>query len=366
MSTDKTSQANPWVTELGPLKEFFADNEVSEIMVNGPGSIFVERGGRIEDTGAKFDTDDELQKVVSSLARLGGHELSRKYPCADVLLPDGSRANIVVAPAAVDGPYLTIRRAQNDVLDLRFLVNAGFVDQKSLYFLNVCIANRLNIVVSGGTSTGKTTLLNALIGMIPKSERLVTIEDTLELNVGHHNLARLEARPGSTYVDGLRAKELVRNALRMRPDRIIVGETRGGEAWDIIQAMNSGHEGSLTAIHANHAHSALAKLEAFVLMEEDGVSVDLVRRHISKIINIVVQVERDSEGHRHISEIIEVTGLENGEVMTQQLFSKNIKGEFLSTGNSPEFLKRKRRKISKGFPDDFFSPAKVITLDGFA
>ncbi len=364
MKSDE-KQHSRWVTELGPLKVLFEDPAITEIMVNGPKSIFVERDGKIQQTGASFNSQEDLAKVVSSLARLGGHELSRKAPCSDVLLPDGSRANIVVAPAAVGGPYLTIRRALDDTFDLRNLVNKGFVDQKALYFLNVCVANKLNIVISGGTSSGKTTLLNALIGMIPESERLVTIEDTLELRVNHSNVAKLEARVSSTYVDGLRAQELVRNALRMRPDRIIVGETRGGEAWDIIQAMNSGHEGSLTAIHANHALSALAKLEAFVLMEEEGISVELVRQHISKIINIVIQVDRDSDGHRHISEIIEVTGVENGEVSTQPLFSRGQSEGLKSLGNSPEFLKRKRRKVSKGFPEDFFEPGKMVTLDGF-
>lgn len=364
---NKAAPSSPaWTTELGPLKELMLDASVSEIMVNGPNSIFIERKGKIEDSGRRFPSEDELGKVVSAMARLGGHELSRKAPCSDIILPDGSRVNIVVSPAAVGGPFLTIRRASDEVLDLRYLVKTGFLDQKTLYFLNVCITNRLNILVSGGTSTGKTTLLNALIGMIPTSERLVTIEDTLELIVNHNNLARLEARPGSTYVDGLGAKPLVRNALRMRPDRIIVGETRGGEAWDIIQAMNSGHEGSLTAIHANHALSALHKMEAFVLMEEEGVSVDLVRRHISKIINIVIQVERDSDGHRHISEIVEVTGLTEGEVSTQPLFARSAAGEIRSVGNKPMFLQRKRRKLSKGFPDDFFDPAKKISLDGFS
>lgn len=354
-----------WAYELGPIKELIQDESISEIMVNGVASIFVEREGKLEDTELKFSTAEELNKVVAALARIGGHELSRKSPCSDVLLPDGSRANIVVTPAAVGGPYLTIRRTSKELLDLKNLVKTGFLDQKVLYFLNVCIANRLNILVSGGTSTGKTTLLNALIGMIPQSERLVTIEDTLELRGHHKNLVRLEAKTSSTYVDGISAKVLVRNALRMRPDRIIVGETRGGEAWDIIQAMNSGHEGSLTAVHANHALSALSKLEAFVMMEEEGITSGFVRNHISKIINLVIQVERDAQGHRHISEIIELIDVQDDEILSQVIFSRDSKGELASLGTKPMFLKRKRRKIVKGFPDDFFEASKKVTLEGF-
>lgn len=365
MSRSISSKMN-WVTEMGPLQVFMDDPNVSEIMVNGAQNIFIEKEGVMLDTEASFQSVEELQKVVASLARFGGHELSRKSPCSDVILPDGSRANIVVEPAAVGGPFLTIRKTQAETFDLKFLVSKNFLDQKSLYFLNVCIANKLNIIVSGGTSTGKTTLLNALIGMIPSNERLVTIEDTLELISPHTNLAQLEARPGSTYVDGIGAQELVRNALRMRPDRIIVGETRGGEAWDILQAMNSGHEGSLTAIHANHAYSALRKLEAFVLMEEDGVSADLVRRYMAGVINIVVQLERDSEGHRHVSEIAEVIGMHGNEVEIEPIFEWDQDEQvLLSTGRPPEFLKRKRRRLTKSFPDDFFDPQKKIQLDGF-
>jgi pilus assembly protein CpaF len=361
----KKATSPEWTLETGPLQSLLSDPDVSEVMVNGPQSIFVERAGVIERSELSFASQEELNKIASGIARLAGKEVSRKFPYADVRLPDGSRANIIVAPVAVEGPVITIRKAQAQMLDLRNLVKADFFDEKVLYFLNVCIAGRLNMVVSGGTSTGKTTLLNAIIGLIPNSERLVTIEDTLELVIRQDNVARLEARDESTYDEGFDTKRLVRNALRMRPDRIIVGETRGGEAWDILQAMNSGHEGSMTAVHANSAASALHKLEAFMLIEESGISSLIVRQHMADILNIIVQVERDAGGHRHISEIAEIVGLKDGQILTQALFRRQEGQGIKSCGVTPKFVERLQKSSALTFPANFFDPTKAIVLEGF-
>ncbi|MEO5668094.1 MAG: ATPase, T2SS/T4P/T4SS family [Bdellovibrionota bacterium] len=354
-----------WTLETGPLQGLLADPEVTEIMVNGPDTIFVERSGVIERSNIVFKSQDDLNKVAASIARTVGKEISRKFPYADVRLPDGSRANIIVAPVAVEGPVITIRKAQAQMLDLRNLVKANFFDEKVLYFLNVCVTARLNIIVSGGTGSGKTTLLNSLIGLIPQAERLVVIEDTLELVIRQQNVARLEARAESTYDEGIETKKLVRNALRMRPDRIIVGEARGGESWDIIQAMNSGHEGSMTAIHANSAAGALHKMEAFVLVEESGISSLLVRQHLADILNLVVQVERDVSGHRHISEIVELVGISNGLIETRTIFKRGDTG-LKSCGIVPKFVAKLRPSVGLGFPANFFDPAKAIVLEGFS
>jgi len=356
---------NDWTLEAGPLQAVLLDDEVSEIMVNGPHSIFLERNGVIERSDVHFSSREELNKVAAALVRSVGKEISRKFPYADLRMPDGSRANVIVAPVAVDGPVITIRKAQTRMLDLRNLVKADLFDEKVLYFLNVCVASRLNIIVSGGTGAGKTTLLNSLIGLIPNSERIVTIEDTLELVLRQENVVRLEARGESTYDEGIETKSLVRNALRMRPDRIIVGETRGGETWDMLQAMNSGHEGSMTAIHANSAAGALHKLEAFILVQENGISSLIVRQHLSDILNMVIHVERDSKGHRHISEICEITGLVNGHVETKTLFKRTEDQGIKSCGIIPKFVERPRGRTIPTFPPNFFDPKKTIVLEGF-
>jgi pilus assembly protein CpaF len=353
-----------WISETGPIERLLADPTVTEVMVNGPRSVFVERDGKIENAGVHFRSSEELSKIAVGLARAAGREVSRKVPCVDIRLPDGSRANIVVFPIAVDGPIITIRKAKVDMLDLRNLVQADFVNEKLLYFLNVCVASRVNLIVSGGTSTGKTTLLNALIGLIPSHERLVVIEDTLELNIKQVNVARLEAGVESTYDEGIETKKLVRNALRMRPDRIIVGECRGGEAWDILQAMNSGHEGSMTAIHANTSIDALRKMEALVLVEDSRLSAELVREHLAGILKVIVQIERDPNGHRHVSEVVEVIGLEGGEIQVQSIFRRSSKG--LVSCNVRPLFARNLRSSPLHFPEDFFDEGKQIVLEGFS
>ena len=353
-----------WVAETGPLQIYLSDPTVSEIMVNGPRSIFVERNGQIERAKVAFNSIEELNKVVLSIARAAGKELSRKSPCLDARLSDGSRVNIVVQPVAVDGPLLTIRKARPVAFDLRNLVHSGFFDEKCLYFLNVCVVNRVNILVSGGTSSGKTTLLNALLSLVPKTERLVTIEDTLELIIKQENVARMEARGSSAYDDGIEAVELIKNALRMRPDRIIVGECRGPEAWDMLQAMNSGHEGSMSTVHSNSARDALRRIESLVLIGEAGSPSELARSHIGGILNVVIQVERDPVGKRYVSEIAEVTGFEGGEIRIEQLFRRDQSKGLRSCGRIPQFYQNSRRNVLQ-FPPKFFDEDHVVTLEGF-
>lgn len=328
------------VVGLGPLERLMADGAVSEIMVNSASEIFVERSGRLEATSLAFSSEAAVRSVIERIVAPIGRRIDESSPMVDARLPDGSRVNAVIPPLAVKGSALTIRRFGRQMLHPDDLVRLGSASPRIVAFLQQCIALRRNLVISGGTGSGKTTLLNVLAEFIPVSERLVTIEDAAELSLGHANLVRLEARPPNSEGRGQVAiRDLLRNALRMRPDRIIVGECRGGEALDMLQAMNTGHDGSLTTVHANSPRDVVARLETMVLMAGMDLPLNAIREQIAASIEIIVQQARATDGRRRIVEIAEITGTEGSRVLMQPLF-RYRNGRFDDCGNVPQFYER--------------------------
>ena len=328
------------VVGLGPLERLMADGAVSEIMVNSASEIFVERAGRLEATTLAFSSEAAVRAVIERIVAPIGRRIDESSPMVDARLPDGSRVNAVIPPLAVKGSAITIRRFGRQRLRPDDLVRLGSADQRMVSFLRQCIVLRRNLVIAGGTGSGKTTLLNVLANFIPAGERLVTIEDAAELALVHANQVRLEARPANSEGRGhVAIRDLVRNALRMRPDRIIVGECRGGEALDMLQAMNTGHDGSLTTVHANSARDVVARLETMVLMSGMDLPVSAIREQIASAISIIVQQARGADGSRRIIEITEVTGTEGARVLMQPLFRWR-QGAFEACGNVPQFLER--------------------------
>jgi pilus assembly protein CpaF len=306
---------------LGPLEPLLADPTITEIMVNAADAIWVERGGRLEQHAARFTDDDAIRAVIDRIVAPLGRRIDEASPMVDARLADGSRVNAIIPPLAVRGPALTIRRFSTRVLGTDDLLRLGSASGAMLEFLRVCVASRRNLIVSGGTGSGKTTLLNILSNLIPPGERLITIEDAAELRLVYPHLVTLEARPANLEGRGaITIRDLVRNALRMRPDRIIVGECRGGEALDMLQAMNTGHEGSLTTVHANTARDALSRLEMMVLMAGIDLPIAVVREQIASAIDLVVHQARGADGVRRIQSILEVTGNEAGRLQTQEIF----------------------------------------------
>ena len=306
---------------LGPLEPLLADPTITEIMVNAADAIWVERGGRLEQHAARFTDDDAIRAVIDRIVAPLGRRIDEASPMVDARLADGSRVNAIIPPLAVRGPALTIRRFSTRVLGTDDLLRLGSASEAMLEFLRVCVASRRNLIVSGGTGSGKTTLLNVLSNLIPPGERLITIEDAAELRLAYPHLVTLEARPANLEGRGaITIRDLVRNALRMRPDRIIVGECRGGEALDMLQAMNTGHEGSLTTVHANTARDALSRLEMMVLMAGIDLPIAVVREQIASAIDLVVHQTRGADGVRRIQSILEVTGNESGRLQTQEIF----------------------------------------------
>ena len=324
---------------LGPLEVLVADPEVTEIMVNGADEIFVERQGRLQRTSLRFTGDDAVRAMVERVIAPLGRRLDESAPMVDARLPDGSRLNAIIPPLAVRGPVVTVRRFHREMLGARRLVDAGSVSEPMLAFLQTCVVHRRNVVVSGGTGTGKTTLLNLLADLVPAHERIVTIEDAAELRLRHPHCIALEARPANAEGRGhVAIRDLVRNALRMRPDRIVVGECRGGEALDMLQAMNTGHDGSLTTVHANGPRDALSRLEVMSLMAGMDLPLSAVREQIASAVDIVVQLARGSDGRRRVVEIAEVTGLEGSRVLMQPLFRHDrAGGRFVGCGSPPGF-----------------------------
>ncbi len=306
---------------LGPLEALLADDSVSEIMVNRFDEIFIERGGRITHHPAAFTSDRAVLGVIERIVAPIGRRIDESSPMVDARLKDGSRVNAVIPPLALKGPTLTIRKFARRQLDIEDMIGFGSLSAGMANFLRVCVEQRRNIVVSGGTGSGKTTFLNLLSNFIPDGERIITIEDAAELRLNHSHLVTLEARPSNLEGRGaISIRELVRNALRMRPDRIVIGECRGGEALDMLQAMNTGHEGSLTTLHANTPRDALARLETLVLMAGMELPLSAIREQIASAINIIVQQTRFSCGARRITSIAEVTGMEAGRIQLQELF----------------------------------------------
>ncbi|MBV6423622.1 MAG: hypothetical protein NAOJABEB_01421 [Steroidobacteraceae bacterium] len=328
---------------LGPLEALLADDTVSEIMVNGAGRVFVERGGRIVPTTTRFTSEQALRAVIERIVSRVGRRVDESSPLVDARLPDGSRVNVVLAPLSLCGAALTIRKFARRRLEVRDLVALGAISEPMVAFLAECVRHRRNIVVSGGTGSGKTTLLNVLSALIPPAERIVTIEDAAELQLAHENLVPLEARIANIEGRGeITIRALVRNALRMRPDRIVVGECRGGEALDMLQAMNTGHDGSLTTAHANSPRDLLSRLEVMVLMSGVDLPLAAVREQIAAAIDIIVHVARFACGARRVTHVVEVTGLDAGVISTQEIFrfapaARRGQGSFVATGQVPGF-----------------------------
>jgi len=306
---------------LGPLEPLLADASISEIMINGAEAVFVERGGRLEAVEATFSSDKTLRGAIERMVGAVGRRVDEASPMVDARLRDGSRVNVILPPLALHGPVVTIRKFSQSRLDMASLVARGALSVAMAQFLRVAVHSRLNIIVSGGTGSGKTTLLNAIAAFIPGSERVITIEDAAELALQHAHVVALEARPRNAEGQGeVTIRDLVRNALRMRPDRIIVGECRGGETLDMLQAMNTGHEGSLTTAHANSPRDLLSRLEIMALMAGIELPLPAIRAQIAGAIDLIVHQTRHASGARRVSSIVEVTGLDSGVVQTQELF----------------------------------------------
>ncbi len=321
--------------DLGPLQPLLDDNTVTEVMVNGPSAVFVERGGRLEKTDIRFDTNEQVIELINNIVRPLGRTIGFDSPSVDARLPDGSRVNAIIPPVAIDGPSLTIRKFPKDRMGIKELIGFGSINENMARFLDACVKSRLNIIISGGTGSGKTTLLNVLSGFIPATERIITIEDSAELQLQQEHVVRLEARLADVGKDNeMNIRALVRNALRMRPDRIVVGEVRGAEALDMLQAMNTGHDGSLTTVHANSPRDAVSRLETLVLMAGLDLPLKSIRQQIASAVDLIVQQSRFSDGTRKLSHITEVAGME-GEVVTM---TDIFEFEQIGTGSKGEVL----------------------------
>ena len=319
------------VVGLGPLQPLLEDAEITEVMINHPKQVFVERRGRLLLSPVTFESTAQLRQVIDRIVSSIGRRVDESSPMCDARLRDGSRVNVVLPPLALDGPCMTIRKFSRDKLQPEDLIAIGSATEEMIRFLEAAVRTKLNILVSGGTSSGKTTLLNVLSGFIPAEERIVTIEDAAELQLRQQHVIRLEARPPNVEGKGaVEIRDLVRNSLRMRPDRVVVGECRGGEALDMLQAMNTGHEGSMSTVHANSPYDALSRLETMVLMAGTDLPSRAIQKQIASAIDLIVQAERLRGGARRIVSIAEITGLENGEPRYQTIF------EFKQTGVDEE------------------------------
>ena len=319
------------VLGLGPLQALLKDPAITEIMINHPHQVYVERAGRVTLSPIVFESAAQLRQVIDRIVSSVGRRVDESSPMCDARLRDGSRVNVVLPPLAIDGPCMTIRKFSRDKLRPADLIAVGTATDAMMQFLRSAVRTKLTILISGGTSSGKTTLLNILSGFIPSDERIVTVEDSAELQLLQDHVIRLESRPPNIEGKGaIEIRELVRNALRMRPDRIVVGECRGGEALDMLQAMNTGHEGSMSTVHANSPYDAVSRLETMVLMAGADLPARAIQKQIASAIDVIVQVERVRGGARKIVSIAEVTGLVNGETQYQDLF------QFKQTGVDPD------------------------------
>jgi pilus assembly protein CpaF len=351
----------------GPLERLLADETVTEIMVNGPYDIWVERAGRLHKTPVRFADDSHLQRIISKIVAQVGRRIDESSPMVDARLPDGSRVNATIPPISLSGPLLTIRKFSAKRLTMSAMVTNGTLTAETSDLLERCVKARLNILISGGTGSGKTTLLNALSDWIPENERILTIEDAAELQLAQRHVLRMESRPKNIEGEGeITIRELVRNALRMRPDRIVVGEVRGAEALDMLQAMNTGHDGSLSTLHANSPRDALARLETMVLMSGFELPLRAIREQIASAVDLMVHEERMQDGSRRVVAITEVQRMESEVITLQDLYrfeidsvgqTKQVVGSLRPTGLRPTFLdKFERRGIEP--PADFVAPYK--------
>ena len=359
------------LTGFGPIQPLLEDPDVSEVMVNGPKKVYVEKGGQLTKTAITFDDDDHVLRIIDRIILPLGRRVDADSPTVDARLPDGSRVNAVIRPVSIDGPCITIRKFRKDKLSIQQLVDYGSLTNHMAEFIRACVIARLNIVISGGTGSGKTTLLNVLSGFIPENERIITIEDAAELQLQQDHILRMETKVAS--VDGTGAvtiRDLVRNSLRMRPDRIVVGECRGGEALDMLQAMNTGHDGSLTTLHANTPRDALSRLETMVLMSGMDLPLKVVRQQISSAVDLIIQQTRLKDGSRKVTAITEVVGMEGEIVVLTDIFKfeqtgigqeGRILGELKPTGIRPIFGPRLE---AAGFKlgAEIFMPAGGVNL----
>ena len=335
---------------LGPLEPLLADPTISDILVNSYGTIYVERRGKIEPTNVAFKDNEHLMRVIERIVSSVGRRIDESSPMVDARLKDGSRVNAIIPPLSIDGPVLSIRRFGAEPLRMAMLIENKALTRDIADMLEMCVNARLNVLISGGTGAGKTTLLNALSAYIPENERIVTIEDSAELQLQQPHVVRLETRPPNIENKGeVTQRDLVRNALRMRPDRIVIGEVRGGEAIDMLQAMNTGHDGSLTTVHANTPRDALARLETMIQMTGMRLSDRAMRQQIAAAINLVVQVARLSDGTRRVTAISEITGMEGETITMQEIFmyertgvdsQGQVIGRFRPTGIRPRFAEK--------------------------
>jgi len=356
---------------LGPIEPFMKDSTVSDILVNTYRQIYVERFGKLHLTEARFKDDAHLRKIIDRIVSAVGRRIDESTPMVDARLKDGSRVNAIIPPAAVDGPALSIRRFAVDPLEMKDLVVLKSITPEIGEILKGIVRARLNVLISGGTGTGKTTLLNVLSRFIPADERIVTIEDSAELQLKQEHVVRLETRPLNIEGKGeITQRDLVRNSLRMRPDRIIVGEVRGAEVVDMLQAMNTGHDGSLTTIHANSPRDALLRLETLVAIAGMNIPNEAIRRYISSALQIVIQIARLIDGSRKLVSFSEITGMEGHTVTMQEIFSfeqtgVNAKGEvtgrFRMTGIMPRFVER-FKAAGIDIPYEILDPRNIIEV----
>ncbi len=348
----------------GPLERLLSDESVTEIMVNGPFDVWIERQGRLYETNVRFNDDSHLRRIINKIVAQVGRRIDDSSPMVDARLPDGSRVNAVIPPLSLSGPLVTIRKFSKRRLDQSDLIRLGTLSVESVEFLDRCIEAQLNILISGGTGTGKTTLLNALSTTIPEEDRIVTIEDAAELRLNQRHVLRLEARPKNVEGEGeIPIRQLVRNSLRMRPDRIIVGEVRGAEALDMLQAMNTGHDGSLCTVHANAPRDALARIETMVLMAGYDLPVRAIRQQVSSALDLIVHLERMQDGSRRVTAITEVMRMESDVITLQDLFEfkveqvtaeRTVVGSLRPTGLRPVFA-HKFEKTGISMPHHLFT-----------
>jgi pilus assembly protein CpaF len=333
---------------FGPITSLLQDNSITEIMVNGPSHVYIEQNGKLVLTDAKFKDNNHVLHVIKKIVEPIGRRIDESSPMVDARLPNGSRVNAIISPLAIDGPSITIRKFAEDPFKVDDLINFGTFNSKMAELLKNCVEGRLNVVVSGGTGSGKTTTLNVLSSFIPDEERIVTIEDAAELQLSQTHVVRLETRPANIEGKGeITIRDLVKNSLRMRPDRIIVGEVRSGETLDMLQAMNTGHDGSLTTGHANSPRDMLSRLETMVLMSGMNLPIKAIRDQISSAIDVIIQQSRLMDGSRKITHITEVQGMEGEVIILQDIFKFNqkgldnkgkVKGDFEFTGIMPKFI----------------------------
>jgi pilus assembly protein CpaF len=342
------------VMGLGPLEPLLADPSVSDILVNGPNNIYVERSGKLQRTAVRFNDDAHLLNIIDRIVSKVGRRIDESTPMVDARLKDGSRVNAIIPPLAIDGPVLSIRRFRKDALNIDDLVRYGSLNRALVGLLRAIVMARLNVMISGGTGSGKTTLLNAMSAFIPERERIVTIEDSAELQLQQPHVVRLETRQVNVEGRGeITQRDLVRNSLRMRPDRIVVGEVRGAEALDMLQAMNTGHDGSLTTIHANSSRDALSRVETMVAMTGITFPISALRNQIASAIDVIIHMERQEDGCRRIISVQEISGMEADTIVMSEIFNfsrsgvdekGNVIGKFSATGIVPEFYDRIRKR----------------------